>query len=252
VRLRRLKKIASGFFDSLPVRGLVGCFYQGKGIPFRGTRIHTESAVSHAGPPLLLGNYERAEIDFMWKYLPRELDVLELGSSIGAMTCQISRALKPDRTITCVEGNPRLIPVLRRNLAANSRHRQVVLRSVVVGDSSGPGSFNINSSSLCGNAETGGLVSVQVQYATLQDICASSALAEEWSLVCDIEGAETTFLRDPIALRGCACIILEAHRVQTPRQTLSVDDVLRLPLETGEWDMIDRFGSVAVYRRRSL
>jgi hypothetical protein len=73
-----------------------------------------------------------------------------------------------------------------------------------------------------------------------------------YSLVCDIEGAEAAFLDDPGGvLDRCTCIIMEGHATTHRGRQLSLDDVLSMPLERGEWSQVDRYGAVAAYLRRT-
>ena len=47
--------------------------------------------------------YESAEIRYVNRWLSPDLDVVELGSSIGVVSSHIRRRLKPDRRLICVE-----------------------------------------------------------------------------------------------------------------------------------------------------
>src|SRR2546423_14009346 len=58
---------------------------------------------------LFWGFYESAEIRFVRQYLRRDCDAVELGSSLGVVSCNVRRRLMPRRRLVCVEANPRLL-----------------------------------------------------------------------------------------------------------------------------------------------
>jgi len=60
-------------------------------IPCRGLRFSTADPQIHPGvkASLFWGLYESAEIRFVNAYLPRSIDVVELGSSIGVVSCSV-------------------------------------------------------------------------------------------------------------------------------------------------------------------
>jgi FkbM family methyltransferase len=250
VRLRMLKLLAAALLSSWPSRLVVGIAFGKGGVPFRGTRIRTERRLSFAGPLLLAGKYERAEIDFVRKYLPQNIDVLELGASIGANSCQIAKHLDPGIRLTSVEANPALIEVLRANLARNAPERQVKLVHAVVGAEAGTAFFSPQQNSLVSLASDAKAGSVELRCETLASLVAKHCTGD-FSLVSDVEGAEAAFLSDPDSLARCRFMIIEAHPAQHDGRTLSIEDVIALPLKGGRWRIKDRYGAVVAYERCS-
>lgn len=248
VRWRIAKRIAHHLMCTLAARATIGCMFRLTGIPFRGTWIQTPSPSSPAGPMLLFRTYERAEIDFIQKHLPRDVDVIELGASIGATTCQISRLLAPGRTVLCVEANPTLIPLLKANIARNCPRRDVRIVHAMLDACVGQGEFRQDASSLCSSAAESGDAAVTVPTVNLDAIVSAFAQGA-FSIVSDIEGAEHLFLGNETALANCCCIILEAHPAMTPDGPMTTDQVISLPLRSGGWRIVDRYGPVVVYRR---
>lgn len=51
------------------------------------------------------------------------------------------------------------------------------------------------------------------------------------------------------ALKHCTLMIIECHATEFQGKRYTLDEVLALPLAHGEWEMIDRYHAVAVYRR---
>jgi FkbM family methyltransferase len=250
VRFRLLKLVAASLLRSWPVRFATGLAFGNRGVPFRGTRIRTERRLSYAGPLLLTGKYERAEIDFVRRYLPRNLDVLELGASIGANSCQIAKHLEPGRRLTSVEANPALMHVLRTNLASNVPARQVQVIHAIVGEEVGTAYFSPRQNSLVSRASDAEAGSVELRRETLASLVAKHCPGQ-FSLVSDIEGAEAAFLGDTESLSRCRFMIIEAHPAQQGDQALSIEQVIALPLRHGHWRVKNRYGAVVAYERCS-
>lgn len=250
VRFLFLKLLATAVLKGWPVRLATGLAFGDRGVPFRGTRIRTERRLSFAGPLLLTGKYERAEIDFVRRYLPRNLDVLELGASIGANSCQIAKHLEPGRRLTCVEANPALMHVLRANLARNVPERQVQVTHAVVGEEAGTAFFSPRQNSLVSLASDAEAGSVELRCETLASLVAKHCPGD-FSLVSDIEGAEAAFLGDSESLSRCRFMIIEAHPAQRGDRALSIEEVIALPLRGGRWRIKDRYGAVVAYERCS-
>jgi FkbM family methyltransferase len=248
VRLQTLKRLASTITGSSLTRLAVGLAFGRTGVPFRGTRIRTEGRMSFAGPMLLLGNYERAEIDFIAKYLPNDLDVLEVGASIGATSCQIARKLDRNCRLTCVEANPYLIPVLQRNIAENAAGRSVEVVHALVGTEPGEAFFSPNMNSLASAAATSTGHGIRIRCESISTLV-SRFCPGGFSLVCDIEGAEAAVLGDRAALERCRFMVIEAHATCLGGRHLGLDEVMSLPLRHGEWRIVDRYGAVAAYAR---
>lgn len=246
-RFLPIKLAVSALIQSAPARWLIGVVY-GDTVPFRGTRIRTRSRGSYESPLLLIGRYERAEIDFVHRYLPSDRKVIELGASIGGNSCQIARKLDRGVQLVCIEANPEIVPILRENIARNCADRKVEVIHAMVASHTGVGSLDIGESTLVSAAGAGSR-SVEVPTMTLTDVVARLG-GGEYSLVSDIEGAEVSLFTDHrAALAGCRLMIVECHATEWGGRRYTLDEVTQLPLAGGEWEIIDRYGAVAVYRR---
>jgi FkbM family methyltransferase len=152
--------------------------------------------------------------------------------------------------MTCVEANPDLIPVLRQNLAKNHPGRRVEVIHAMVGDSVGMGELQVDRSTLRSSRTVGGRA-VAVPSLRLVDIV-SRINPGPYSLVCDIEGAEASFLDNPAGvLDRCTCIIMEGHPTSSGGRDLGLEEVLSMPLRLPGWRQVDRYGAVAVYLREA-
>ena len=91
-------------------------------IPSRGMRVHTDDprVANETKAALFWGIYERAEIDFVQRHLNGDLDVVELGGSIGVLSCAILRGMVDSAKLVTVEADPALTGLLDQNLASRS------------------------------------------------------------------------------------------------------------------------------------
>ena len=118
-----LKRLLANVIQSGLIGDAISWFY-GDVIPFHGIPID----VSQSGIPaankaaLWWGMYESAEHRFIKAFLLPNLPVIELGSSIGAISSAIAGQLDHGQRLICVEANPFLIPQLRKNLDRNASH----------------------------------------------------------------------------------------------------------------------------------
>src|SRR5262249_15314646 len=163
---------------------------------------------------LFWGLYESAELRFLNRYLRTDLDVVELGSSIGVISCAIRTRIHPERKLVCVEADPQLASLTRSNLEANrlSANTSILANAIDYHDQ------NEWSMSFCAGADnlTGSVGRMTTGVARTEMTTLASVLhdesIDEFALVSDIEGAEAgIILRDPIALRRCVQIIIELH-----------------------------------------
>ena len=233
--------------QSAPARWLIGAVF-GSTVPFRGTRIRTRRRGSYEAPLLLAGIYERAEIDFVHRYLPSDRKVIELGASIGGNSCQIARKLDRGVRMACIEANPEIVPILRENIARNCGDRPVEVVHAMVASHTGVGRLDVGESTLVSSAGSRSNT-IEVPAVTLTDIVARLG-GGEYSLVSDIEGAEVSLFTDHrAALAGCGLMIIECHATEWGGRGYTLEEVTQLPVKDGEWQIIDRYGAVAVYRR---
>jgi len=67
---------------------------------------------------ILWGLYEKSEIRFINKYLSeyRNCNILELGGSLGIVSCIISKNISKTQHLTIVEANPELVPIIKSNM----------------------------------------------------------------------------------------------------------------------------------------
>ncbi len=265
MRLLRLKAAATALLTR-PWVGRAAAALLRDRIPWRGSVVLTddESVEPRTKAMLLFRIYESAEARFVARYLSPDRDVLELGSSLGAVGGLILRKLAPQRRLVAVEANPRLLPLLRRNLARNASGRAFEIEHAAVHHPAGDGPAGsvellLASSSLCSRVEPGRAPGVRapdpageralVPAARLHDLVARHRLAR-YTLVSDIEGAEAgLLLREDAALRACDQLIIELHQTEHEGAAYSPDDLAALLTGRHGFRLRDRYGNVAVFER---
>ncbi len=233
--------IARGFRDRIPSQGL---------------RIDTSDRVvsPRTKAQIFWGIYESAEIRFVRRHLRRDLDVVELGSSLGVVACEIARRQDSGRRLLCVEANPALVPLIRRNVARNAPgHRVDVVQRAIDYDPNrrevtlGLGPTNVSGSTL--REEPASPDAPRVPTSTLAALLAEQGI-EEYALVSDIEGAEAgILLHDAEALASCRQLLIELHDVATPALRISADEMVDTLVEKHGFRLVGRHGVVCAFER---
>lgn len=223
--------------------------YRGR-IPFHRTcievpRVNEPSVAAW----LYWGFYESAEVRFVQNFVEDSLPVVELGSSLGGVTCQIARRLSGRQKLICVEANPSLIPILKRNLEFNAPSQPVVYYHGAVDYTSAKSSkFNIADDNLVSSRYGAGPVT-EVPSIRLSDIILKEQLAD-YVLVADIEGAEAEiFFEDSDALDKCRLMIVELHETSYQSRLYSVQDLLAYIKSSLGFRLLCQHGSVCVFHR---
>jgi len=237
-----------------PVIGrTIGAVY-GQRIPNRGIVVDTSSPLitPRMKGYLFWGLYESAELRFLHKYLRTDLDVIELGASIGVVSCQIRKRIAPERKLVAVEADWRLIEVLRRNLELNELARNVqILNAAVCADGgAGMAYFSVGQNNISGklSANRNGNTS-EVPALTLDGIAERSDI-REYALVSDIEGAETSFIFGAdAALAGCRQIIIELHDCEFAGEYVTVHQLREAIVRKHGFALRDSYGPVCVFER---
>jgi FkbM family methyltransferase len=177
--------------------------------------------LSHADVPdqvraaVLWRLYERAEIGLIHRHLPEDVDVVELGASLGVTACHALSVLGRDRRLVAVEANPSLIGPLEQCLDDT---RATVVHAAIDYSGSPTAKLGVHSSTLLSSVGGCGTV-VDVPAMTLSDLLDTHGIGR-FALLCDIEGAEAGILfDDPGSLERCELAIIEQHG--TERATIA-------------------------------
>jgi FkbM family methyltransferase len=254
-----LKARVAAALSSEPFGRLLGLLLHDR-IPNRGCVVDTRSpvVVPTIKASLFWGFYESPEIRFVHRYLRGDLDVVELGSSIGVVSAHIARRLSADRQLICVEPNPYLLDQIRINLALNAPHVRHRIVHGAIDYSPGRqgeveleiGARNLGSrvaSPVSG--VTGAQALTRVPAVTLSGILSEHHI-ESYTLVADIEGAEAALLEhEETALARCRQLIIELHATTFGGHAVApeaLDDELR---RRHGFKLRDFRATVGVYER---
>lgn len=226
-------------------------------IPSYGSVIHTRdrAVVPAVKAALFWGIYESAEVRFVNEYLRKDLDVVELGSSLGVVTSQILLKLEPERRVVCVEANPHLLETLRKNIAANGKGRQA---SVVHGAITEVSSSGQSVSLATGRDNTVSLISgsaasddtLLVPAFALSAILKKERIEGDFALVSDIEGAEASFIEgDDGVLARCRQLIIELHETHWHGTDVTVERFRSLLEQRHGFRLRASHGPVCVFEK---
>ena len=213
-----------------------------------------------AGSPLVArkalrsGIYELPERRMIVKYLPRDLPVIELGGSYGIVSHAIRRHIATACTLTIVEANPLMVPVCRANVALAGAGDTTTVIEAALAYGAETVRFtamnSIHTSHLATEGETVGAGRIiEVQATSLAKLVADAGITGDFSLVCDIEGAEfDLLLHDKAILGRCALIVMEIHPDTFIDRGASVV-AFRQMLSDAGFDLLDHEAQVIVARR---
>ena len=234
-----------------PVVGRIAAKLLRNRVPHRGLVVDTSDPV--VTPPikaaLLFRAYESAEYRFTKRYLPRDIDVVELGGSIGVISCTLRRHIASNRSLTVVEADSRLARVLRRNLVLNGCEQGTTVREVAIAyGGADTVQFTTGASSVSGriadaNAIPGTVVEVPAR--TLRQVVVEAGVTE-YALISDVEGVEWDVLDNDLdTLAGARVLIMETH---ARAGSGSHDAFIARLLATGRFTLLAQHGAVVALK----
>ena len=231
---------------------LIGRVFRDR-IPHRGLVVDVSSphVTARTKARLLFRAYESAEYRFMRRYLPADMDAVELGGSLGVMSCLIRRKLDPDHRLIVVEADPEIAGLLSGNLDANNCSEGAIVENVAIAaEGRQKVRFEVGRASNAGRIadepEAEGRF-IEVAATTLSDLLRRHHV-NRFSLMSDIEGAEWDLWRnEPDTLRRASWIIIETH---DHPQFGSSDELIAELAADGGFTLVDRYGPVVALQNR--
>jgi FkbM family methyltransferase len=226
-------------------------------IPSRGHVIYTShpAVIPSVKASLFWGIYESAEVRFVRDYLRKDLDVIELGCSLGVVTCQILEKLEPSRRVVCVEANAYLLETLQKNVEKNFEGRRVTIVQGAISDPQEKGT-SINFALRDDNTlsqialDSNSKDSVQVPALTLSQLLSDNRVEGDFVLVSDIEGAEVNFIEnDQDSLLKCQQIIIELHETHWNGHGVTVNQLRQRLEQVHGYQLRANYGPVCVFER---
>lgn len=246
-RYLTLKRAAAHVLQHPLVGKAVGAVYNDV-IPFHGISIDVRDTgipQSHKAA-LYFGMYESAEYRFVREFLDSNLPVVEIGSSIGAVSSVVASRLSAGGTLVCVEANPALIPALNRNLKKNASHLSVRVENAALAYGATHVPFSLSGNNLVSRLATDPADSVvSVPSITLHSLIAPIC-QRPFQLITDIEGAEVDLLlNEPDALRNCPLMIMELH-ASSRNGITNTPQTLKQLIEALGHRVVAQYGAVVV------
>jgi FkbM family methyltransferase len=196
---------------------------------------------------IVFGIYEYSERFLIRRHLLSNLDVVELGASIGIVSRQIMHQLDASRCLIAVEALPALAKLARRNISAAhpGRDYQLVEAAIAYGTKrvsfdSGAEHISARIANEPGQTDESSTVVKARRLLWILD----HFNVGEFSLVMDIDGAEYALVaKDSGSLKRCRCLIAELHG------TAQQKEMLHATLATTGLRLIETKHSVVAYRR---
>lgn len=240
-----LKRAVADLLTAKPVDAFIRAIFFGW-VPHYGAKIWCGDRPGLAAS-LFWKLYERREIYLTRHYLRPDLDVVELGSSIGVNTVQIARRLEQGRKVVAVEADPVVFEHLRSTRQENLIFNTVLVNKAIDCDAQ-DAFFVRNGEHIGGRVGGSGGEPIRVPAITLSALLAEHQVAD-YTLVCDIEGAEVPLLlKDAAALKRCQMILIEMHSPSYEGRTYSEDEVAEM-IEGLGFKTLYRYGTVAAFSR---
>jgi FkbM family methyltransferase len=250
----RLKILIANILTT-PFIGLIISKIYDNLLPYRGLNIYVENGLvtNRTKAHIFWGFYEGAEIRFIDKYFPVGLDTVELGSSIGVVSCYIRKKMAEENKLICIEAFPKLCVLGSKNLRLNDcSSNSVVLNSAINYSKEGVDIFfNPGSSNTTGSISTikASKDSINIDKTTLSLIIDNNSI-KEYILVMDIEGAEIEiFLYEGNALIDCRHLFVELHETEFFNSKYSVTDMIDILTRKHKFNLVDRYDNVCYFNK---
>ncbi|WP_290811053.1 FkbM family methyltransferase [Halovivax sp.] len=188
---------------------------------------------------LAMNRYEHEIADFVERYVPPTLDVVELGGGIGFVACVVDRRIAGDQLV--VEPNPAILPTLKRTRELNDASFEIVERAyepdgtdveLAIGEQFIKASTARHRRDGAARVRSAGTV-VGVSLGELRD----AYDLEEFVLIVDVEGAEVDLVDAELDLvrESCPYLVVEYHHfddverdVREARETLEETELVAL------------------------
>ncbi|MFT4753333.1 MAG: FkbM family methyltransferase [Salibacteraceae bacterium] len=194
---------------------------------------------------IYFNRYEKDEIQLCAKYLTSNIDIIELGTSIGVVASTLQQQVN-FKTMICVEANPSLHKLLRKTFELN-KFRNYDLIDAAISDSHQPVCFASRNSN-----ELGKIVShseIKVNTKSLPQIVKENNI-QDYCLICDIEGAECSFILGK-GLEKCQLIIIELHSIEWNKKTYTPTELSLLIQDKG-FDLLEKANSTFAFKRMAI
>ena len=241
--MSRLKGCVYWLLTASPLASALGKVLHYRPFDWLGTLELPEGTSPKTVSGIAFGVYEYSERYLIRKWLPHDINVVELGGSIGIVSREILHRIEPERSLIVVEAIPKLAELIKKNVGSlyPTTRWQLVQAAIAYGCNDVP--FVAGSEHIAGRIGRDGK-GIKLRATTLSSILQDTQLTD-FSLVMDIEGAEHEVLRhDLSALARCQCVIAELHGEQTDK------DAFCQKLQQVDLTLVERKHSVVAFLRK--
>lgn len=197
--------------------------------------------------------YERSEVRLIKKFLKNDIPVIEFGASLGMTSSAICSTVNKGIQVISVEANPKLFNNLNETRTRNSFDNLTLICAAVDYSGAEKVSFMLDESNL-GSHKGISNESVMIPAIRLGDIITKNQL-HEFSLVCDIEGAELEMFineSNPKVIDGCKQIIIELHTAVYKGRAYLRSDINEIIQEKFRMRTVFTDGKTWVYEKMEL
>jgi FkbM family methyltransferase len=208
------------------VGGIIRIAYNNE-IPYQSLFINTDSTLVNNKTVALIyfGKYEKDELKFVLKYLPKELPIIELGTSLGFVA--LNAIKQTNHKIICLEANKKLISLIEDSFELNSvASNQYQILNCALSNKKEKLYFSDR-----GSNELGKLVEFSesvIQAIPLEEVT-KLIPEQEYVLISDIEGAEINFLKtESHSLNKCKMMIIELHDTEYEGEKYIINDLVEM------------------------
>lgn len=255
--MRRIKIFLFNFFCNKLTGGIISNIF-GDYIPdvrWRKFRFFIEKKYVNKKliASIFFGFYESAEIRYIEKYLRKDIDVLELGGSIGIVSAHISSKLSKDQMLITVEANPYLINNVETNI---KRHKTDGLIFHVLNYAISYNVQHVRLNITSNNTETKVIKNqedtysgIHVEAKTVSDIL-KKFYRNNFAIVCDIEGSEIEiFMNEHNGLKNCSQLFIELHKAFYNNRFYSISELKTIIEEIHNFKYVDNDGPVYYFSK---
>lgn len=216
--------------------------------------LRTPNISAQSAASVFWGLYEKAEAIFILKYLRTDLDVVELGASIGVISCIVANKIDKNNTVVNVEPNVAYFEDITLNLKLNQLTNCQTI-SKAYSSKAKTVLFETSSHNIAGKVLRDGNKHsdhkiTEIPSCSLQEILVEGNIMGDYVLVCDIEGAEIEiFLNDTKALERCKQIIIETHATNYRNEEYTPSQIKDIITNQG-FKLVDSKGPVFVFEKQ--
>jgi FkbM family methyltransferase len=210
--MHRLRGLLYWLLSAGPIGRLTGWLLRDHCFDGRGRVSLPPKATSDVVGAIVFGIYEYPERLLIRRWLPRDIDCIELGSSIGIISRVILQKLEPAKRLMAVEASESLLTLSRVNVAAAGHSSRFAAIHGAVHYQGDYVNFAEHGEHVRGKvASEGDSSGISTPCVTLAKIIQRNDLGS-FSLVMDIEGSEFDLVaRDAHSLMNCQAIVAEVH-----------------------------------------